>query len=263
MQHLRKEFRTREELINYVKALAPWAEGESSDIEGGRQAAEVKLANIKPIDYARSRNFGDGQVTKLSSYIRHGILSLNEVRNHALNQCNTPAQIKKFIQELAWRDFWQRVGAQHPQWIWEDVEAYKTGFCNSDYADTFPDDIAQGHTGVACLDAFINELLTKGYIHNHARMYLASYVVHFRRIKWQEGAKWFLKHLLDGDLASNNLSWQWVASTFSYKPYIFNLGNVEKYFSTIVDTSPKTNQPLHASYETLNSRLFPNIKASK
>lgn len=262
MQQLRKEFRNREELINYLKALSPWAEGECSDIEGGRQAAETKLANINPIDYSRSRNYGDGQVTKLSPYIHHGILSLNEVRNHALNQCNAPEQLKTFIRELAWRDFWQRVAVKHPQWMWQDIEAYKTGFSTSDYADTLPDDIAKGYTGIACLDAFINELLTTGYIHNHARMYLASYVVHFRRIKWQAGAKWFLKHLLDGDLASNNLSWQWVASTFSHKPYIFNLENVDKYFGTIVDTSPQTNQLLHASYETLNRRLFPNIKAS-
>jgi deoxyribodipyrimidine photo-lyase len=262
MQKLQKDFRNREELINYVQALAPWAEGEASDIQGGRQTAELKLANIMPIAYARSRNYGDGPVTKLSPYIRHGILSLNEVRNHALSHSNQPVQIKKFIQELAWRDFWQRVAAKNPKWLWEDIEAYKTGFTAADYANNLPDDIAKGYTGVACIDAFIKELITTGYVHNHARMYLASYTVHFRRIKWQAGAKWFLKHLLDGDEASNNLSWQWVASTFSHKPYIFNLDNVDKYFRAIVDTSPQTNQPLHASYEVLNKRLFPNLKVS-
>mgnify|MGYP002630685828 CR=1 FL=1 len=112
---------------------------------------------------------------------------------------------------------------------------------------------------MSCLDAFIRELTHTGYVHNHARMYLASYVVHFRRIKWQVGAKWFLQHLLDGDLASNNLSWQWVASTFSHKPYIFNLENVDKYFGRLVDTSALSNQPLHASYETLQEHLFPNM----
>ena len=64
-------------------------------------------------------------------------------------------------------------------------------------------------------------------MHNHARMYLASYVVHFRRVRWQAGAEWFLTHLLDGNEASNNFSWQWVASTLSQKPYIFNLENVQ------------------------------------
>lgn len=262
MKKLQKDFTNREELIHYVKALAPWAEGECSDISGGRQTAEMMLANIKPIAYGRLRNYGDGPVTKLSPYIHHGILSLNEVRNYALILSDQPVQITKFIQELAWRDFWQRVAVKHPQWCWEDIEDYKTGFIASDYADTLPDNIVNGTTGVACIDAFIHQLISTGYIHNHARMYLASYIVHFCRIKWQAGARWFLKHLLDGDVASNNLSWQWVASTFSHKPYIFNLDNVDKYFSTMVDTSPQNNQPLHTSYETLNRQLFPKIKAS-
>ena len=259
---LQKNFDSRESLITYVSELAPWAEGECSYIQGGRQKAKRKLSAIEPIDYARTRNFGDGKITRLSPYIHHGIMSLNEVRNHALTKCNEPVQITKFIQELAWRDFWQRILTAHPQWAWEDVEPYKTGFIAQDYADVLPEDIAEGKTGVACIDAFIRELIQTGYIHNHARMYLASYVVHFRRIKWQIGARWFLQHLLDGDVASNNLSWQWVASTFSHKPYIFNLENVDKYFGKLVDTSPLTNQPLHASYETLQARLFPNVRTA-
>jgi deoxyribodipyrimidine photo-lyase len=60
-------------------------------------------------------------------------------------------------------------------------------------------------------------------------MWVAAFVVHFRRIRWQAGAAWFLEHLLDGDPASNNLSWQWVASTFSSKPYYFNRDNLEQF----------------------------------
>jgi deoxyribodipyrimidine photo-lyase len=262
MEILHKQFEDRESLIAYVKALAPWAEGERSYIQGGRQNAALKLANIDPIAYARTRNHGDGKITRLSPYIHHGILSLNELRNHALTKCSESVQITKFIQELGWRDFWQRQLTAHPEWAWEDVEPYKTGFIPQDYAGTLPDDIAQGKTGVACIDAFIHELTATGYIHNHARMYLASYIVHFRRIKWQVGARWFLHHLLDGDVASNNLSWQWVASTFSHKPYIFNLENVDKYFGKQVDTSPLTNQPLYASYEALQARLFPNVRTA-
>lgn len=262
MRRLQKKFDNRESLIAYVSELAPWAEGERSYIQGGRQKAERKLAAIDPVSYARTRNFGDGNITRLSPYIHHGILSLNEVRNHALTLCSEPVQITKFIQELAWRDFWQRILTTNPQWAWEDIEPYKTGFTAQDYADALPEDIASGKTGVACMDAFIHELTATGYIHNHARMYLASYVVHFRRIKWQVGARWFLQHLLDGDVASNNLSWQWVASTFSHKPYIFNLENVDKYFGKLVDTSSLANQPLHASYETLQARLFPNVRAA-
>lgn len=260
METLRAQFSDRIALVSYVKTLAPWASGTHSPMVGGKEEAAMKLANIDPIAYANTRNFGNGKITHLSPYIRHGILSLNEVRNHALTQCSEPVQIGKFIQELGWRDFWQRVYAAHPVWAWQDVEPYKTGFSASDYADDLPDDIASGTTGIACIDAFIHDLLTTGYIHNHARMYLAAYVVHFRRVKWQAGAQWFLQHLLDGDVASNNFSWQWVASTFSHKPYIFNLENVAKYFATTVDVSAPNNALLHASYEELNQRLFPNLR---
>ena len=109
---------------------------------------------------------------------------------------------------------------------------------------------------------FIKDFLKTGYMHNHARMYVASYVVHWRRIKWQAGAKWFLHHLLDGDPASNNLSWQWVASTFGNKPYIFNLENVRKYSLQDVDTSPENNQEINDSYENLTTRLFPQKGAA-
>jgi deoxyribodipyrimidine photo-lyase len=263
MHRLLNQFETRENLISYVKTLGPWAEGEASIIPGGRRVAQDKLEKIDPIAYARTRNHGDGKITRLSPYIHHGILSLNEVRNLALKKCTEPVQITKFIQELAWRDFWVRCLTRNPEWAWQDIEPYKTGFIASDYADDLPDDIVHGNTGVACIDTFIHELIATGYIHNHARMYLASYVVHFRRVKWQAGAQWFLHHLLDGDVASNNLSWQWVASTFSHKPYIFNLENVDKYFGKQVDTTPLTNQPLHASYETLQARLFPHMRGAQ
>lgn len=262
MESLPTHFDDREQLIAHVRALAPWAKGERSYIQGGRSKAERKLAAIAPIDYARTRNFGDGHITRLSPYIHHGVLSLNEVRNFALTQCSEPVQITKFLQELGWRDFWKHVLITHPEWAWNDIEPYKTGFIAVDYADTLPEDIAQGSTGIACIDAFIAELIHTGYLHNHARMYLASYVVHFRRIRWQAGARWFLHHLLDGDIASNNLSWQWVATTFSHKPYIFNLENVDKYFGRLVDTSPANNTPLDASYEELQARLFPNLERS-
>ena len=257
MEKLEKNFKDRAELIAYVKNLAPWSTGGASPIQGGRDAAFHALNNIDPIGYAQTRNFGDGKVTKLSPYVHHGIIDLNTIRNHALRKCSEPFQITKFIQELGWRDFWQRVAEKHPDWIWRDIEQYKTGFTAEDYASDLPEDIVNGKTNVACINHFIKDLIETGYVHNHARLYLASYIVHFRRVKWQAGAQWFLEHLLDGDEASNNLSWQWVASTFSNKPYIFNLENVDKYFGKYVDTTAKNNQILNFSYEEITLTLFP------
>ena len=75
----------------------------------------------------------------------------------------------------------------------------------------------------------IRSLYDTGSMHNHARMWLASYMVHLRKIHWRAGADWLYGHLLDGDLASNHLSWQWVAGTGSNKPYLFNAENVTRY----------------------------------
>ena len=261
MEVLRKDFENRESIIQYVKTLAPWAGGEASHTEGGRSNAIQKLRKIDPENYSSTRNFGNGAVTHLSPYIHHGILTLNEVRNHALSIAKSNKTIQKFIQELAWRDFWQRVAELHPTWLWNDVEAYKTGYTANDYANRLPSDILNGATGTACIDNFIHNLTDSGYLHNHARMYLASYIVHFRRIKWQAGAQWFLEQLIDGDEASNNFSWQWIASTFSNKPYIFNLENVQKYFGESVDTSRLNNIVLNADYPTISSKLFPNLSA--
>ena len=109
------------------------------------------------------------------------------------------------------------------------------------------------------INSFIQALTQTGYLHNHARMYVASYVVHFRRVKWQAGAKFFMTHLLDGDLASNNFSWQWITSTFAGKPYIFNLENVHKYCHQTLSIDPQQNQEINGSYEEISARLFPNL----
>ena len=183
------------------------------------------------------------------------------MRNYALKKSSDSKQIEKFIQELGWRDFWQRIALKNPSWVWNDVEEYKTGFNASDYSQDLSEDILKAQTDVSCINSFIQELINTGYLHNHARMYLASYIIHFRRIKWQAGAHWFLQHLLDGDEASNNFSWQWVASTFSNKPYIFNLENVDKYFSGQIDTSSENNKLLDYSYEVLTTKLFPYTAA--
>jgi deoxyribodipyrimidine photo-lyase len=97
--------------------------------------------------------------------------------------------------------------------------------------DHVPADVLEGRTGMACVDAFVRRLHGTGWLHNHERMWLASWLVHVRGVRWQAGADWFLEHLLDGDPASNHLSWQWVAGTFSAKPYLFNRENLETFTS--------------------------------
>ena len=247
----------RSDLIVRVRAMAPWAEGEPSQIMGGRAAAAALIDRLDIEAYGRTRNDLDGAVLRVSPYVRHGVVSLAELRDRALDSPHWP---EKFVQQLAWRDYFQRRYRQDPESVWVDLEPYKTGFVPDDYADDLPDDIRSGSTGVAAIDGLITQLLETGYIHNRARLYIASYTVHWRRVKWQAGARWFLAHLLDGDPASNNYSWQWVASTFSNKPYYFNLDNLQTFGSDSIDTSYHRNKPLAGSYEDVKQRLFPNVE---
>lgn len=259
---MRREFSSREELIAYLAGEFPEAAAVSDQVpetRGGRRAALEKLSVIEPARYAGSRNFLTGAVTHLSPYLRHGVLTLREVREQALRLVADPERIRKFISELGWRDYWQRVYGQDPARVWNDCEPYKTGWPASAYAADLPADIRHGETGLACMDAFARELCETGYLHNHARMWVAAYVVHWRRVRWQAGAQWFLEHLLDGDPASNNLSWQWVASTFSHKPYFFNRENLEHYSGGVFcSRCPQRGRcEFEGSYAELGEKLFP------
>ncbi len=228
---------------------------EPSQIVGKIPMAEELDRAINPSEYGRTRNFYSGHVTRLSPFIRHGLIKKPAMVDIALSKY-AKSTSEKFLQELAWGEFWAAVAERLDGDLWCDLEPYKTGFGADDYSDELPQDILDACTPNAAINHFIDDLVKSGYVHNHARMYLAAYVVHFRRVKWQAGAHWFMTHLLDADLASNNLSWQWVASTFSHKPYIFNLENVRKYCGNTVNCEPMDNPELDGSYAQLTSRLF-------
>lgn len=260
---LRRDFKDRTELIAYLRAEFPQAaqtDDHVSEVRGGRAAAEAVLLAIDPARYGRTRNFLRGAITRLSPYIRYGVLSLAEVRDFALTRVAKQSDAAKFVRELAWRDYFQRLYAKLGDAIWQDQDRYKTGLAAQAYADDLPEDIVAGTTDLACMDAFSREMRETGWLHNHARMWVAAYVVHWRRVKWQAGARWFLTHLLDGDPASNNLSWQWVASTFGHKPYIFNRDNLEKYTDArycMVCPKRFAGCPFQGDYGELARQLFP------
>ena len=129
-----------------------------------------RVASIEPIKYGKSRNFIDGSVTYLSPYISRGVISTKEVFESVLQRGFKPYSIEKFIQELAWRDYWQQIwihkgdeidtDLRHVQ---EPVHHYK-----------MPKKIQNADTGIHAIDEAINELYTTGYMHNHNRMYLAG-----------------------------------------------------------------------------------------
>ncbi len=262
-QDMKREFASREELITYLRQQFPEAAGRDSHLSptlGGRKAAETALQQVEPAKYSSTRNFLKGAVTRLSPYLRYGVLSLAEVRDIVLAKVRHQEDAVKLVNELGWRDYWQRLYAELGEGIWQDREPYKTGYTASSYSETMPKDIVEGTTGLVCIDSFSNELRETGYLHNHQRMWMAAYLVHWRKVRWQAGSRWFLAHLLDGDPASNNLSWQWVASTFSHKAYFFNRENLERYSKGVYcGDCPLYGQcDFEGSYEYLEGKLFPS-----
>lgn len=256
----------REDLASTLRTLFPdlsTADVSLSPIHGGRESALAVLARVDPKGYALSRNYLDGENTRLSAYLRHGVLTLAEVRDELLRRVSSPSDAGKLINELAWRDYWQRVYYQIGEGIREDREPMKTGYRASDYTAPLSDDIRDGTTTLACMDSFSHQLTETGYLHNHARMWFAAYVVHWRKIRWQAGAAWFLEHLVDGDPASNNLSWQWVASTFASKAYIFNRENLERYtggaYCRSCPHAEARTCPFERDYSALEQTLFPML----
>ncbi len=205
------------------------------------QAAHARVAAIYPDAYARTRNALDGAVTRLSPYLTHGFLSLRQVYEsvHARHPLNAK---HKLVFELGWRAYWRHVWTHLGDGIHQSIHP---GLLPDDaYQPDMPVDVLEARTGVPAIDMAVRALYETGYVHNHARMWLASYLVHLRKVRWHAGAQWMLGHLLDGDVASNHLSWQWVAGTASSKPYLFNADNVAKYApapwhspGTVIDTS--------------------------
>lgn len=221
------------------------------------QALDVKA-------YAKDRNFLDGSVSRLSTAIEHGLMTPQEVVAVLQQRFQNSEQAQwtdayRFIQQLCWREFFQERWRRDVNAPFKNLQDYKTGWQDSDYQKTLPVDIVHAKTESALINQLIMQLQTEGYLHNHGRLYLASYLVHWRRVHWLTGANWMFGYLLDGNLASNHFSWQWVASTAAPKPYIFNLENAQQFAATGFDTSAQNNAVFDASYEQLQTKLFPNV----
>lgn len=192
-----------------------------------RETALSKIDAVSLAQYARTRNALDGRVSRLSPYLTHGVTDVPEVISRLASRTSIGWQ-DKFSFELGWREYFHHVWRSQRNDIWRNQRPLPADGVVA-YALEMPEDIISATTGVAIIDAQVRALYATGYLHNHARMWIASYVVHIRKVDWRAGARWMVGHLLDGDLASNTLSWQWVAGTWTGKPYLFNAENVEKY----------------------------------
>jgi deoxyribodipyrimidine photo-lyase len=249
----------RIERQQYIRRMFPQATGSflGDGWRGGRQEALKRLNTLDIEAYNRNHNFLNGAVSKLSPYFRHGCLTLKEASDSLRYRFGVDSE--KFVEELARRDYFRQVWYEFGNGIFSDIEDPKVALGDK----LMPDFIRQGITGLPCMDGFIRDLTHEGYVHNHARKWFAAYVVHWLKVDWREAADWFENHLLDGDKGSNHLSWQWVASLFSSKPYYFNKENLARHTGEKYCAACKVNCPFDASHETLNERLFGNTKPAK
>jgi deoxyribodipyrimidine photo-lyase len=215
----------------------------------GYKSIIERLENIDAVNYAATRNFIDGAVTYLSPYISRGIISLPQVKQQILEN-HKPYQVQKLLQELAWREYWQRIWQAAGDKIFTDLKQGQPGAAHHKMIAA----IENADTGIKAIDENIELLYGTGYMHNHLRMYIASITCNIGKAHWLQPSQWMYYNLLDGDLASNSLSWQWVAGTFSSKKYYCNQENINKY-----SKSHQQNTFLDTPYEALTSIEVPRV----
>lgn len=176
------------------------------------------LAYVRSFDvsaYAKTRNRVSGTVSRLSPYITRGVVSLPEIRAEVLAGHTTP-EATKFIQELAWREYWQQVWVARGEDIFTDLRFPRDDWCHTDLVRA----IVSGKTGIVGVDEAVTGLYETGYMHNQPRLWTAMMACNVADAHWYNMSRWMYYHLYDGDLASNMLSWQWVAGTNAGKRYV-------------------------------------------
>ena len=184
-------------------------------------------------EYSKLRNFDYGpdnrsNISCLSPYITHGIISEKEVIKKSLNKFSF-AKNEKFIQEVLWRTYWKGWLELRPS-VWTDflieLKQIKEDFQNN---QTYKNAV-EGKTSIECFNYWVNELKENNYLHNHTRMWFASIWIFTLDLPWQLGAEFFMQHLYDGDAASNTLGWRWVAGVQTQgKHYLASEWNIKKF----------------------------------
>jgi deoxyribodipyrimidine photo-lyase len=239
--------------------------------EPSREAALKKLNNFIEsglYNYSKLRNFDFGpnersNISCLSPYITHGIISEKEVIKLSLKKFSFPKN-EKFIQEVLWRIYWKGWLELRPN-VWSDyltdLKKLKQEYINNkNYFDAI-----EGKTKVQCFNTWVEELKNYNYLHNHTRMWFASIWIFTLGLPWQLGADFFMRYLYDGDCASNTLGWRWVAGIQTKgKNYVASEWNIKKFTNSRFNNIKINENPLpiidEKNYSIIdNSFLSSNI----
>jgi deoxyribodipyrimidine photo-lyase len=212
---------------------APLPHPANVDWSPTRAAGLARLSKFLPRagrSYAQTRNIDYGpedrsNISALSPWIRRRLITEEEVIAAVLQQ-HRFNDAEKFIQEVCWRSYWKGwlelrpavlLRFDHDRQVlgerWQGHSALEAAH--------------RGETGIACFDAWVQELISTGWLHNHSRMWFASIWIFTLRLPWQLGAEFFYRHLIDADPASNTLSWRWVAGLHTRgKHYVARASNI-------------------------------------
>ena len=209
--------------------------------------------------YAKSRNFDYGperrdNISNLSRYITHRLIDEEEVIKSAHSKF-AYLKIEKFIQEVLWRTYWKGWLELRPK-VWSsylnDLKNLQKQKENLNFQQAI-----DGKTHIECFNNWVHELKQYNYLHNHARMWFASIWIFTLKLPWQLGADFFLKHLIDGDAASNTLSWRWVAGLQTKgKNYLATKYNINTFSAKKYETL-KLNENASPLFESENFEIQP------
>ncbi|MFM9935512.1 MAG: FAD-binding domain-containing protein [Novosphingobium sp.] len=183
--------------------------------------------------YASGRNSDPGPdrlgaVSRLSPWLRFRLITEQDVVASVLEK-HSLAAAEKFVQEVCWRTYWKGWLEMRPE-AWRRFLAERDAARDAHCGSAALLDAEQGRTGIDAFDAWVHELTSTGYLHNHARMWFASIWIFTLRLPWALGADFFLRHLIDADAASNTLSWRWVAGLQTPgKTYLARADNIARY----------------------------------
>ncbi|NBC21637.1 MAG: DNA photolyase [Alphaproteobacteria bacterium] len=210
------------------------------DLTPTRRAGLQRLEGFAPAmgrRYASERNHDFGprerrNVSMLSPWIRTRQILEEEAARKALERFAL-STAEKFVQEVCWRTYFKG-WLEHRPAVWtvyrQELDRQHDRLAGNAGLRTAFEEATEGRTGIDCFDAWARELVDTGYLHNHARMWFASIWIFTLKLPWELGADFFVRHLMDGDAASNTLSWRWVGGLHTPgKTYLARRANIRKY----------------------------------
>lgn len=191
------------------KALAEAPEGMPTPGEeaGLRRWKSFVADDLDRYDRLRDRP-GDDSTSRMSPYLRMGVVHPRQLLADLAGR--NGEGVRRFRTELGWREFYADVLLRAPRSAWRDLNPMPLRY---DEPEDAIEAWKEGTTGYPVIDAGMRQLLAEGWMHNRVRMITASFLTKDLHVWWPVGARHFLDHLVDGDLASNNHGWQWVAGT--------------------------------------------------